>query len=101
MNFLCGLDEPVLWIYQLVDGLTDASRRPLVNWLVVAIELGGLYALVLIPVALILRRAGRTRWWSVLAIIPIANLIGLWVLAFTPWPAFDRPNPSLRERREG
>jgi hypothetical protein len=106
MNFFCGLDEPLLWILQLIAGLTGASQRPLMNWLVVLILAGGLYALWLIPLARILRRTGRTRWWSILAVIPIASLIGLWVLAFTPWPAFDRPNPtprqgSSREHREG
>jgi hypothetical protein len=39
-----------------------------------------------IPVANILHRAGRSRWWTILAFIPLLNLIGLWVFAFTRWP---------------
>jgi len=28
-------------------------------------------------------------WWTILAFIPLLNLIGLWVLAFARWPAVD------------
>ena len=55
-----------------------------------------LYLIVGIPVARILQRTGRTGWWSVLAVIPLANLIGLWVFAFSRWPALDGgPRPTL------
>jgi hypothetical protein len=46
--------------------------------------------LVGIPVSSILHRAGRSRWWTVLAFIPLINLIGLWVFAFSRWPVVDR-----------
>ena len=39
-----------------------------------------------IPVANILHRAGRSRWWMILAFIPFVNLLGLWVFAFARWP---------------
>jgi hypothetical protein len=42
--------------------------------------------LVGVPVANILHRAGRSRWWTILVFIPLLNLIGLWVFAFTRWP---------------
>ena len=44
---------------------------------------------VLPPVARILRRAGFSRWWCVLALLPILGLVGLWVLAFVRWPKCD------------
>jgi uncharacterized membrane protein YhaH (DUF805 family) len=88
-------DEPILWIFQM-------DSAGLIHWLVVLIGISALEALVLIPVARILRRIGRTGWWSILAIFPIANVIGLWALAFTQWPEFDRPNPIGQESpREG
>ena len=31
--------------------------------------------------------AGRSRWWTILAFVPLVNLIGLWVFAFTRWPS--------------
>ena len=47
--------------------------------------------IVLIPVALILRRAGFSRLWCVLWAIPVVNIIALWVFALVPWPAFGTP----------
>ena len=35
----------------------------------------------------ILNKAGFSGWFSLLGIIPIVNLIALWVFAFIPWPA--------------
>ena len=52
-------------------------------------------AVIGIPVGMILKRIGFSGWWSVLAFVPIAKLVGLWVLAFGRWPI--RPlgtNPS-------
>ena len=45
--------------------------------------------LVAVPVASILRRAGRSGWWTILAFVPLLNLIFLWVFAFSRWPAVD------------
>jgi uncharacterized membrane protein YoaK (UPF0700 family) len=45
--------------------------------------------LVGVPVANVLHRAGRSRWWTLLAFVPGLNLIALWVFAFSPWPALD------------
>jgi hypothetical protein len=45
-----------------------------------------LIIIVAVPVANILHRAGRSRWWTILAFLPLVNLIGLWVFAFTRWP---------------
>ena len=56
------------------------------HW-VMAIVMPLLFILLVgIPVANILHRAGRSRWWTILAFIPFLNLIGLWVFAFTRWP---------------
>ena len=45
--------------------------------------------LVGVPVANVLHRAGRSRWWTILAFVPGLNLIALWVFAFSRWPALD------------
>ena len=47
-------------------------------------------AFVGVPVAHILHRAGRSRWWTLIAFIPLLNLFGLWVFAFSRWPTVDR-----------
>jgi hypothetical protein len=38
------------------------------------------------PIARILRRMGFSAWWVILAFVPPANLIGLWVVAVAAWP---------------
>lgn len=48
--------------------------------------------LILVPVALICRKAGFSGWLSLLVPIPLINLLLLYFLAFADWPA-------LRERR--
>ena len=35
----------------------------------------------------ILNRAGYSRWWLLTLVVPIVNLIMLWVFAFADWPA--------------
>jgi hypothetical protein len=53
------------------------------HWLFFAV----MVAVILYPVGRILKRLGLSPIWSVLALIPFVNLISLWALAFTEWPA--------------
>lgn len=53
-----------------------------IHWLIVLIFLGAVF-----PVATILKKAGFSGWWAVLYFVPFANLIGIFLLAYTPWPA--------------
>jgi uncharacterized membrane protein YhaH (DUF805 family) len=65
-----------------------------------SLQVGGGFALfipiilisviVLIPAAHILHRTGHSRWWCLLMIVPLLNVIGLWVLAYVRWPAVDK-----------
>jgi hypothetical protein len=43
-------------------------------------------AVLIYPIGRILGRLGFSPFWSVVAFIPLFNLIGLWVLAFVDWP---------------
>ncbi len=43
-------------------------------------------ALILYPIGRILARIGFSPFWSVVALIPLANLAGLWVVALAAWP---------------
>jgi len=49
-------------------------------------------ALILIvpPVWRILNRVGFSGWWSLVAVIPLVNLVALWMFAFGRWPASAR-----------
>lgn len=48
-------------------------------------------ALILYPVGRILGRIGFSPFWSVLAFIPVVNLIGLWIVALADWPRDRHP----------
>jgi hypothetical protein len=52
------------------------------HWLVLVI----VAVLLLYPIGKILGRIGFSPFWSIVAVIPVLNLIGLWVMAFTEWP---------------
>lgn len=50
------------------------------------------FAALAIPIMLaarVLRRAGFSRWWALLVLVPVVNLIGLWLFAYVRWPAVD------------
>ena len=38
------------------------------------------------PLAKIAGRVGFSRWWAVLALVPIVNLVLVYVFAFAKWP---------------
>jgi hypothetical protein len=57
----------------------------LMHWVVVI-----LFALIYgAPVFMIIRKAGFSGWWVLLTLVPLANLILLWVFAFVRWPVQD------------
>ena len=37
----------------------------------------------MVAVGRLLRRTGHSPWWALLLVVPLANVIGLWVWAFT------------------
>ena len=47
--------------------------------------------LVIWPYSRIFEKAGFSRGFSLLMVVPIANLITLWVFAFSDWPALKKP----------
>ncbi|GAA5444689.1 hypothetical protein Misp06_02879 [Microbulbifer sp. NBRC 101763] len=32
------------------------------------------------------KKAGFSRWWGLLLIVPVVNIVLVWVLAFVKWP---------------
>jgi hypothetical protein len=61
---------------------TDMGGYGLGHWLAFVV----MVALVLYPTGRILGRIGFSPFWSILALVPIANLAALWILAFVDWP---------------
>lgn len=43
-------------------------------------------AIVVVPCWRIMRKAGFAGAWSLLALVPLVNVIALWVFAFVSWP---------------
>jgi uncharacterized membrane protein YhaH (DUF805 family) len=63
----------------------EMGEISIVHWIIVI----SYVVLITVPVARILRRVGLSGWWCVIALIPVLNMVGLWVLAYVRWPAVD------------
>ncbi len=68
--------------------MTPFSLDP--NFLIKVMAAEALFA---IPAGLVLKRTGHSMWWALLCFIPVAALVGLWVLAFTRWTP---PSPETK-----
>jgi hypothetical protein len=60
------------------------------QWLMAIVMPLLIVILVGVPVANVLHRAGRSRWWTLLAFVPGLNLVALWVFAFSGWPSLQK-----------
>jgi uncharacterized membrane protein YhaH (DUF805 family) len=63
--------------------MNDSAGGVLISLIIIVVFL----AIYFIPLVKILHKAGYSGWWSVLIIVPIVNLIMLYVFAFADWPA--------------
>jgi hypothetical protein len=52
----------------------------------------GVALLIIVPAARILRRIGHPQWIAIAAVIPLLNIVLLWHVAYSAWPAVER-NP--------
>jgi hypothetical protein len=52
------------------------------------------FALILFPIAKVLRRMGLSGWWSLLVLTGAGMIIGPWILAYCRWPALERTQIS-------
>lgn len=34
----------------------------------------------------VVSKAGFSGWWALLGVVPLVNLVALWIFAFTKWP---------------
>lgn len=53
------------------------------HWLILLLYL----VVVLVPAYKIVSKAGYSGWWCLLLLIPVVNLVMIWVFAFSRWPA--------------
>jgi uncharacterized protein (DUF983 family) len=47
-------------------------------------------ALIVIPFLVIFEKAGYSKWLSLLMVVPVVNIIAIYYLAFSEWPALQR-----------
>ena len=52
------------------------------HWIIVIAFLAPMW-----PIGTILKKAGFSPWWALLYVVPIGNLIALFVFANAKWPA--------------
>jgi hypothetical protein len=45
-----------------------------------------LFALTLYFFSRVVKKAGYSPWWALLGVIPVLNIVLLWVFAFARWP---------------
>jgi len=48
-----------------------------------------LFVILIIPFLVfgpVLKKAGFSKWWSLLMAIPILNFVMIWIFAFVDWP---------------
>ena len=76
--------------------LCNAFAPPQWHWLFALIVPVTAIILFAVPVANILRRSGHSAWWTILAFIPLVNLVCLWVFAFARWPALEASASARR-----
>lgn len=67
----------------MMDNWTFMTNYGVFHWLIFV----AMVAIVLYPLGRILKRIGLSPFWSLLVFVPFVNLISLWVLAFSEWPA--------------
>ena len=67
----------------------DMAGYGLGHWLLFII----MVVAVIYPIGRILNRAGFSPFWSIAALIPLVNLVALWVFAFLDWP--DRRSSTV------
>lgn len=60
-----------------------------------------LLALPLLMISRVLRRAGFSRWWALLVLVPVVNLVALWLFAYARWPAVDASAGASGSPRPG
>lgn len=69
-------------------GEAEMGTFSIVHWLILILYIIMIVAY-FVAIVRILRRAGYSGWWSLLSLIPVANVIGLWQFSKAPWPGVE------------
>lgn len=66
--------------------------------ILIAITVAAFAVLVIGPIA---KKAGFPIWWSLVMLLPVFNLIMIWVFAFMSWPAEQKQQAVLTHSESG
>ncbi len=58
---------------------------PVAYWALVAAAVVGVVVFLVLN-AVILRKAGHSGWWSLVALFPLLYVVGVWIFAWSQWP---------------
>ncbi len=58
--------------------------------IIAAVALVAVIVIYFVPITQIIHKAGYSRWWILIWLVPIANIVFLWIFAFSRWPLEDR-----------
>jgi uncharacterized membrane protein YhaH (DUF805 family) len=78
-----------LWAQGLLGEWIAALRDLLASPSLVTVLAPLLLAVPLWMIGRVLKRAGYSPWWALLVLVPLVNLVALWVFAYVRWPAID------------
>ena len=57
----------------------------------VALLIIGIYVMLKVGLAgFVLARTGRSPLWALVLIVPVLEILGIWALAYAPWPRYER-----------
>jgi NADH:ubiquinone oxidoreductase subunit 6 (subunit J) len=70
------------------------SEHDPVHVLIGAIFVVIILVVILLPYFRIFKRTGHNGWWALLMIVPVANIITLYIIAFSRWPALEEKSAS-------
>ena len=86
-GFVLGADSSPRNSSSLITQLNIKERTmgsfSMWHWLFVLIVT---WAVILVPIVKILNKSGFSGWWSIISLIPLVNIMGLWVFALSKWP---------------
>jgi hypothetical protein len=80
-----GVVHGARYIIRAAAASGPPPETPVIRWIVI------LSLLQVVPFWRIFRRMGLPPWLSIMASVPLVNLIVLYYVAMTPWPSERRP----------
>jgi hypothetical protein len=76
-----------LWPSAFCEGAKVNQVPDVMPMISVAVFLLVILVFFMVPLIRIVTKAGFSGWWVLLYLVPLLNIVMLWVFAFSRWPA--------------